>query len=275
MKKYILFALLFLFIVQVQAINIGQNVTLNTSVSNSSFTFSSNTTVDRIDIYSTYIYLTNLTDTFNNVCDYNQSEINTNVDISGVTCISSVQHGGGSGGVGGIESFEGAEQQVKIKDTLIKVILWVLITAIFIVTIFILDVLRRDKKLRAFAMTTLLLIIAVSLAIAGLLVQGFLLYKTLQFSMGIMILMWILAFLIFLGVLYMLDIEGKSKKINLFLKLTGIILVLTALFIGGWLIQNTLLGYNMNIKLTISIVGAIAVFLIIIAFFIDQSRRKR
>lgn len=275
MKKYLLLTIFLLFIVQVQAVSdeinfTANEVTIKSYGLNSTINFSFTTTADYLLVTSNNIYFGNLTDSTGQICDYNFTEQNSYIDISEISCIGVVN----TGAPAKPPEFTEADRQAASKNTLIKAILWIILSIIMLICIFILDIFRRDKKLRPFAMIVLALIIALSLAIIGLIIQNFLLYDSLQFSIGIMILMWLLAFFILVIVAYILDVKRRTDKVNPMIELIAILLTMVALFMGGWIIQNTLLGYNMSIKLTISIVGAIAVFLIIIAFVVDKTRKR-
>jgi len=106
-KNIFLLVGLFLFILNiilVSGVNLNNNIVFNTSISNSSVTFSVNATANYIIIYSNSIYFDNVTyvenGTTKNCVFYNHS-INNNIDILNMNCVAA--GGGGGGGGGGIE----------------------------------------------------------------------------------------------------------------------------------------------------------------------------
>lgn len=82
-KIFLIFVIFFIFIVSVDAlITITDNqLVLNTSISNSSMTFSKNITLDYLRITSINIYLENVTAN-SAICTINHTKENTNLDSS-------------------------------------------------------------------------------------------------------------------------------------------------------------------------------------------------
>jgi len=88
---FLIFGMVFL-IPLTSAVFIDTDVLLNTSVSNSSITFSVPVTADRIEISSTYIYLMNVT-TPDGFCDLiNHSEENSNLDSADFQCTGEINN---------------------------------------------------------------------------------------------------------------------------------------------------------------------------------------
>lgn len=137
MRFKIIFLVFFLFLIRVQASSyIDSSTILNTSISNSSITFSLNTTLDYLEIQPTFIYLVNTTTSLGFCPEVNWSTNNANLDSSEFCASGGLLPFGLSGG--GI---------IKTAGTLVKkAVFWGFLFAIILIILLVV-LLNKKKKI--------------------------------------------------------------------------------------------------------------------------------